>query len=110
MGSSRQRHSKETSMLTTKTRFALAAPSAKSLLGATLLSLACLLGLAAPARAQTINVVDVGGALALLQDAIEPYKTVNPAVKLTFTNAPPPNLPGKLKAIHAAHLTTIALA
>ena len=96
-------------MLTTKTRFALAAPSAKSLLGATLLSLACLLGLAAPARAQTINVVDVGGALALLQDAIESYKTVNPAVKFTFTKAPAPELPGKLKAMQAANRTDIDL-
>src|SRR6266478_6462774 len=109
MRSSRHHHSKETSMLTMKTPFALAAPPARSLLGATLLSLACLLGWAAPARAQTINVVDVGGALALLQDAIESYKSVNPAVKFTFTKAPAPELPGKLKAMQAANRTDIDL-
>ena len=96
-------------MLTTKTPDAFAAAPAKRLLGAMLLSLACLLGLTAPARAQTINVVDVGGALTLLQDAIESYKTVNPAVKFTFTKAPAPELPGKLKAMQAANRTDIDL-
>ncbi|HYW55625.1 MAG TPA: extracellular solute-binding protein [Polaromonas sp.] len=62
-----------------------------------------------PAQAQTINVVDVGGALALLQDAIESYKTVNPNVKFTFTKAPAPELPGKLKAMQAANRTDIDL-
>lgn len=61
------------------------------------------------AQAQTINVVDVGGALALLQDAIESYKTVNPNVKFTFTKAPAPELPGKLKAMQAANRTDIDL-
>jgi putative spermidine/putrescine transport system substrate-binding protein len=71
------------------------------------------LGLGAPALAQapampkepvTINVVDVGGALALLQDAIEAYKTANPKMvaKINFTKAPAPELPGKLKAMQAA--------
>lgn len=79
----------------------------KKLVGATLLAIASLLG--ATAQAQTINVVDVGGALALLQDAIESYKTVNPNVKFTFTKAPAPELPGKIKAMQAANRTDIDL-
>jgi len=77
------------------------------LLRAALLALAALGG--AAAHAQTINVVDVGGALALLQDAIESYKTVNPNVKFTFTKAPAPELPGKLKAMQAANRTDVDL-
>ena len=61
------------------------------------------------AHAQTVNVVDVGGALALLQDAIESYKTKNPNVKFTFTKAPAPELPSKLKAMQAAGRTDIDL-
>jgi putative spermidine/putrescine transport system substrate-binding protein len=67
----------------------------------------------APARAapQTINVVDVGGALALLQDAIESYKTTNPnaVARFTFTKAPAPELPAKLKAMQAANRADIDL-
>ena len=79
----------------------------KRLLGGALLVAASLLG--PIAHAQTINVVDVGGALALLQDAIESYKTVNPNVKFTFTKAPAPELPGKLKAMQAANRTDVDL-
>ncbi|MEJ8825046.1 extracellular solute-binding protein [Variovorax humicola] len=57
----------------------------------------------------TVNVVDVGGALALLQDAIENYKSKNPNVKFTFTKAPAPELPGKLKAMQAAGRADIDL-
>ncbi len=64
---------------------------------------------AAVAQTQTVNVVDVGGALALLQDAIESYKTTHPNVKFTFTKAPAPELPGKLKAMQAAGRTDIDL-
>ena len=48
----------------------------------------------APKSPQVINVVDVGGALALLQDAIEAYKTRNPThvSRFTFTKAPAPEL------------------
>lgn len=66
----------------------------------------------APVAAQsqvTINVVDVGGALALLQDAIESYKVKNPNVKFTFTKAPAPELPSKLKAMQAAGRSDIDL-
>ena len=50
-----------------------------------------------------INVVDVAGNLALTQDALEAYKTQNPKLvsKITFTKAPAPELPGKLKAMQA---------
>jgi len=83
-------------------------------------ALAVLLGLGAPARAQapalpkepiTISVVDVGGALALLQDAIEAYKTANPQVvaRINLTKAPAPELPGKLKAMQAAGRSDIDL-
>ena len=58
-----------------------------------------------------VNVTDVGGALALLQDAIEAYKTKYPKVvsRFTFTKAPAPELPGKLKAMQAANRTDIDL-
>src|SRR3954467_6335647 len=65
----------------------------------------------APKSPQVINVVDVGGALALLQDAIEAYKTKNPTYvsRFTFTKAPAPELPGKLKAMQAANRADIDL-
>lgn len=65
----------------------------------------------APKAPQVINVVDVGGALALLQDAIESYKTKFPAnvSRFTFTKAPAPELPGKLKAMQAAGRADIEL-
>ncbi len=65
-----------------------------------------------PAHAQsqvTVNVVDVGGALALLQDAIDSYKTSHPNVKFTYTKAPAPELPGKLRAMQAANRSDIDL-
>jgi putative spermidine/putrescine transport system substrate-binding protein len=65
----------------------------------------------APRAPVVINVVDVGGALALLQDAIEAYKTKNPTYvsRFTFTKAPSPELPGKLKAMQAAGRADIEL-
>jgi putative spermidine/putrescine transport system substrate-binding protein len=67
-----------------------------------------------PAKAKapvTINVVDVAGSLALLQDAIESYRTKNPGAveKFNFTKAPAPELPGKLKAMQAAGRSDIDL-
>ena len=49
----------------------------------------------APKSPVVINVVDVGGALALLQDAIEAYKTKNPTYvsRFTFTKAPGTDAP-----------------
>jgi putative spermidine/putrescine transport system substrate-binding protein len=68
-------------------------------------------GASAQGAPQTINVVDVGGALALLQDAIESYKTANPNAvsRFTFTKAPAPELPAKLKAMQAANRADIDL-
>jgi putative spermidine/putrescine transport system substrate-binding protein len=68
---------------------------------------------AAPATAQvpplpkspvTINIVDVAGDLQLTRDAIELYAKKNPNVvaKFNFTQAPAPELPGKLKAMQGA--------
>ena len=68
--------------------------------------------LSMPVMAQsmlTINVVDVAGSLALLQEAIESYKVKNPNVKFTFTKAPAPELPSKLKAMQAANRSDIDL-
>lgn len=69
----------------------------------------CTLTAAVSAQNVTINVVDVGGALALLQDAIESYKVKHPNVKFTFTKAPAPELPGKLKAMQAAGRSDVDL-
>jgi len=65
----------------------------------------------APKSPVVVNVTDVGGALALLQDAIEAYKSKNPQLvsRFTFTKAPAPELPGKLKAMQAANRTDIDL-
>src|SRR5262245_61495692 len=52
----------------------------------------------------TINVIDAAGTLQLVQEAMESYRTKHPdkVEKLTFTKAPAPELPGKLKAMQAA--------
>ena len=59
----------------------------------------------------TISIVDVAGDLALTQDAFELYAKQNPNVvsKFTFTKAPAPELPGKLKAQQAAGRSDIDL-
>lgn len=53
-----------------------------------------------PKSPVTINVVDVGGQLALTQKAIEAYRKSHPKLvsRFTFTKAPAPELPGKIKA------------
>jgi putative spermidine/putrescine transport system substrate-binding protein len=68
----------------------------------------------APAKAGnpvTINVIDAAGTLQLVQDAMEAYRTKNPGKvdKLTFTKAPAPELPGKLKAMQSAGNVSIDL-
>jgi len=54
----------------------------------------------APATPVTLNIVDVAGNLALTQPAIEAYAKTKPnfVSKITFTKAPAPELPGKIKA------------
>jgi putative spermidine/putrescine transport system substrate-binding protein len=53
-----------------------------------------------PTRAVTLSVIDVAGTLALTQPAFEAYRKAKPNLvsKITFTKAPAPELPGKLKA------------
>ena len=57
-------------------------------------------GLTLPKSPVTINVVDVAGNLALTQQAIESYRAAKPNLvsKVTFSKAPAPELPGKIKA------------
>jgi putative spermidine/putrescine transport system substrate-binding protein len=59
----------------------------------------------------TINVIDAAGTLQLVQDAMEAYRTKNPGKvdKFTFTKAPAPELPGKLKAMQSAGNVSIEL-
>ncbi len=64
-----------------------------------------------PKSPVTINVVDVAGDLALTQGAIEAYQAKHPELvsKVTFSKAPAPELPAKLKAMQAAGRTDIDL-
>ncbi|TMG85366.1 MAG: extracellular solute-binding protein, partial [Betaproteobacteria bacterium] len=64
-----------------------------------------------PKSPVTINVVDVAGDLALTQAAIEAYQAKNPNLvsKVSFTKAPAPELPAKLKAMQAAGRSDIDL-
>jgi len=57
-----------------------------------------------PKSPVTINIVDVAGDLQLTRDAIELYAKKNPnlVAKFNFTQAPAPELPGKLKAMQGA--------
>ena len=51
--------------------------------------------MAMPKSPVAINLVDVGGALALMQKPIENFRTANPELvsRITFTKAPAPELP-----------------
>ena len=66
---------------------------------------------AAHAQPVTLNVVDVAGNLALTQDALEAFAAKNPTLvsRITFTKAPAPELPGKIRAMQAAGRTDIDL-
>ena len=66
---------------------------------------------AAVAAPVSLNVVDVAGNLQLTQKAIEAFKEKNPnlVANVTFTNAPAPQLPGKIKAMQAAGRADIDL-
>ena len=59
----------------------------------------------------SINIVDVAGNLQLTQKGFEAFKAKNPALvsNITFTNAPAPQLPGKIKAMQAAGRSDIDL-
>lgn len=64
---------------------------------------------ALPKSPVVLNVVDVAGNLALTQKAIETYRNNNPKLvsRVTFTKAPSPELPGKIKAQQAANRVDI---
>ncbi|RQT07433.1 ABC transporter substrate-binding protein [Burkholderia contaminans] len=66
---------------------------------------------AAVAAPISLNIVDVAGNLQLTQKAIEAFKDKNPNLvsNVTFTNAPAPQLPGKIKAMQAAGRADIDL-
>ena len=91
------------------------AASRRKLLAVVTIGVAAGFGLAAsPAVAQApvqLNIVDVAGDLALTQDAIEAYQKKHPELisKVTFTKAPAPELPGKLKAMQGAGRSDIDL-
>ena len=59
---------------------------------------------ALPTSPVALNMVDVAGNLALTQRAIETYAAANPKLvsKVTFSKAPAPELPGKIKAQQGA--------
>ncbi|MCA8258101.1 extracellular solute-binding protein [Burkholderia sp. AU31624] len=66
---------------------------------------------AAVAAPVSLNIVDVAGNLQLTQKVIEAFKDKNPNLvsNVTFTNAPAPQLPGKIKAMQAAGRADIDL-
>ncbi|WP_293795185.1 extracellular solute-binding protein [uncultured Bosea sp.] len=55
---------------------------------------------ALPSAPVGINIIDVGGALALMQQAFDDYRTNNPKVvsRITYVKAPAPELASKIKA------------
>ncbi|HEX3636612.1 MAG TPA: ABC transporter substrate-binding protein, partial [Paraburkholderia sp.] len=59
----------------------------------------------------TLNIVDVAGDLQLTQKGFEAFKAKYPNLvdNLTFTNAPAPQLPGKIKAMQGAGRSDIDL-
>ena len=65
--------------------------------------------LALPTSPVTLSIVDVAGNLALTQKAIENYRKAKPKLvsRITFTKAPAPELPGKIKAQQDANRVDI---
>jgi putative spermidine/putrescine transport system substrate-binding protein len=61
-------------------------------------------GVAAPASPLTLSIVDVAGNLALTRPAFEDYRRKNPKLvgRIVYSQAPAPELPGKLRAQQAA--------
>jgi putative spermidine/putrescine transport system substrate-binding protein len=76
---------------------------------------ACAVAVAAVAAqaadAVTLNIVDVAGDLQLTQKGFEAFKAKYPNLvsNITYTNAPAPQLPGKIKAMQAAGRSDIDL-
>ena len=83
------------------------------------LSLAGVAGLNLPAFAQaakpknplSINIIDAAGNLALTQPAFDNYRRSNPDLiaRMTFTKAPSPELPSKIRAQQGANRVDIDL-
>src|SRR5215212_1495764 len=65
--------------------------------------------LALPKSPVALNIIDVAGNLALTQKAFENYRKAKPNVvsRITFTKAPAPELPGKIKAQQDANRVDI---
>lgn len=65
--------------------------------------------LALPTSPVALSIVDVAGNLALTQKAIENYRKAKPNLvsRITFTKAPAPELPGKIKAQQDANRVDI---
>jgi len=68
-------------------------------------------GLALPKQPVALNIIDVAGNLALTQPALEAYRAAKPNLvsRMTYTKAPAPELPAKLKAQQAANRVDIDL-
>ena len=66
---------------------------------------------ALPKSPIALSIIDVGGALALLQKPLENYRDAkkNLVSRMTFTKAPAPELPGKIKAMQEAKRVDIDL-
>src|SRR3954463_12858800 len=62
-----------------------------------------------PKSPVSLSIVDVAGNLALTQKAIENYRKANPNLvsRISFTKAPAPELPGKIKAQQDANRVDI---
>ena len=59
----------------------------------------------------SLNIIDVAGNLQLTQEGIERFRAQNPNLvsRITFSRAPSPELPAKLKAMQAANRVDIDL-
>jgi putative spermidine/putrescine transport system substrate-binding protein len=68
-------------------------------------------GFAQGAAPVALNIIDVAGNLQLTQDAIERFRAENPKLvsRITFSRAPSPELPAKLKAMQNAGRVDIDL-
>jgi putative spermidine/putrescine transport system substrate-binding protein len=67
--------------------------------------------IAKPASPLSLNIIDAAGNLALTQPAFDSYRKEHPDLvgRMTFTKAPSPELPGKIRAQQAANRVDIDL-
>ena len=94
--------------VTTTRRDVLAGLSGAALAGATR---SFGTGEARAAGPVTLNIIDVAGNLQLTQEGIEKFRALNPGLvaRITFSRAPSPELPAKLKAMQTAGRVDIDL-